>query len=262
MKLLILVIVVIPIILMAGLYYFQERMIFFPQKLDPSYRFSFSGNFVERYFNTGKNVRIHALHFRIKEPTGVIFYLHGNAGSLQGWGSVTEDFTGLQYDVLMIDFRGYGKSSGKISERGLLHDALVIYDSLTKDYAEEKIIIYGRSLGTGMASYVASRNNPGKLILESPYYNLPYAARSYFPWFPSFLIRYRFRSDLYLKNTNCPVFVFHGDRDEVINVKNSHKLKECLKPGDRVFIIPGGHHNDLAQFDEYHEKLNRILNGI
>jgi pimeloyl-ACP methyl ester carboxylesterase len=262
-----LIIFSISIILLIGaflfvLFHFQEKFIFFPQKLDPSFQFSFRESFQERFFLTMENVRIHALHFKVKNPKGLIYYLHGNAGSLQGWGTVAADFTPHHFDVLMIDYRGYGKSNGQISEKTLLHDALVIFDSLTNEYLEDDIIVYGRSLGTGVASYVASQRNPGLLILESPYYNIPDAAKSHFPWFPSALLRFKFRNDLYLKKTRCQVFIFHGSRDEVLDVKGSYKLQPLLKPADRLIIIEGGQHNDLSLFDEYQEQLVKILSGF
>ena len=254
-------IIIIALALLFLIYRFQDKFIFFPQKLDPSFEFTFRESFEERFFQTGDKVRIHALHFKVKEPRGLIYYLHGNAGSLQGWGAVAADFTALNYDVLMIDYRGYGKSNGNIFEKGLLHDVLFIYDLLVREYVEDKILVYGRSLGTGLASYVACNRNPGMLILESPYFNIPDAARSYFPWFPSGLIRYRFRNDVYLKNTRCPVSIFHGSQDEVLDVKGSYKLKPLLKPGDQLIIIEGGHHNDLALFDVYQVHLKKILSG-
>jgi hypothetical protein len=251
--------ILIILIIFAGFYLFQEKLIFFPQKLSQDFRFDFPEPFEERYFNTSENVTIHALHFKVADPSGLIYYFHGNAGSLQGWGTVAGDFTSLGYDVLMIDFRGYGKSRGRISESGLLHDALFIYDSIKDEYREKQIVVYGRSIGTGIATWVASRRNPGLLILESPYYNLPDVAKSHFPWFPSFFIRFRFRNDLFLQKTECPVVIFHGDRDEVINVTGSYKLKPLLKPQDSLIIIEGGHHNDLAFFNEYTKNLNRVL---
>lgn len=250
------------LVIFVMLFGFQDKFIFFPQKLDPSFKFSFRESFKECFFKTAENVHIHALHFKVEDPHGLIYYLHGNAGSLQGWGAVAADFTKYNYDVLMIDYRGYGKSNGRITERALLHDALSIYDSLTKTYVQKDIIVYGRSLGTGLASYVASRRVPGLLILESPYFNIPDAARSYFPWFPSVLIRYKLRNDLYIKKTKCPIYIFHGSRDEVLPIKGSYKLKPLLKPGDQLYLIEGGHHNDLALFIKYRKKLADILSGF
>jgi uncharacterized protein len=259
MKVLIVTIIIIVLVIFTGIYYFQEKLIFFPQKLPPEFRFTFKQSFDERFFEPAEDVRIHALHFKVEDSHGLIYYLHGNAGNLHGWGTVAEDFTDQNYDVLMIDYRGYGKSRGRISESGLLHDVLFIYDAIKDEYAEKNIVVYGRSIGTGMASFVASRRSPGLLILESPYYNLPDAARSYFPWFPSFLIRFRFRNDQYLQKTGCPVYIFHGDRDEVLNVKGSYKLQPLLKSQDSLIIVKGGHHNDLVLFDEYRQNLQRIL---
>jgi fermentation-respiration switch protein FrsA (DUF1100 family) len=195
------------------------------------------------------------------KPKGLIYYFHGNAGSLDGWGQVAHDFTQYDYDVLLIDYRGYGKSNGKQTETGMLKDAEVIYQELLKEYEESKIIIYGRSIGSGVATFVSSKYTPGMLILESPFYNLPDVAKQYFPWFPSALIRFKFRNDKYIQNVECPIYIFHGTRDEVIDVQASHKLKKKLKNGDQLILVEGGHHNDLILFEKYRENLKKILNG-
>ncbi len=252
-------VVIFVIFIFFVLFHIQHRLIFFPQKLNSAFKFSFKAPFEERYFNTEDNVRIHALHFKVKNPRGVIYYMHGNAGSLQGWGEVASEFLVHQYDVLMIDYRGYGKSNGKISEKSLFKDAKVIYDIIKKEYDEQDIVVYGRSIGSGIATYVAAHNHPGLLILESPFYNLPDVARTYFPWFPSKLIRFKFRNDIYIKNVKCPVYIFHGTLDEVIDVKGSYKLKPLLKSTDQLFLIDGGHHNDLTLFDQYQNKIRKIL---
>jgi alpha-beta hydrolase superfamily lysophospholipase len=254
-----LVIASIIILITVFAYLFQQKLIFFPQKLPSDYEFSFNYPFEEHFFDTGDKNRIHALHFKLRNPRGVILYFHGNAGSLLGWGEVATDFLEQGFDVLIQDYRGYGKSTGSISEKALQRDAQLIYNSLRKVYQENEIIIYGRSIGSGVATPLAAGNNPGLLILESPFYNLPDLAGSYFPWFPKSLIRFRFRNDVHIQQVACPVILFHGDQDEVIDVSGSYRLKEKCKEGDRLIIIQGGHHNDLAFFEAYHTGLKEVL---
>src|SRR5918993_5029201 len=105
------------------LYFNQEELIFFPTKLPANYTFSFSSNFEERYIST-TNGKLHGLLFKTgtDKPKGLIFYLHGNAGALDSWGEIADTYTNLNYDVFMLDYRGYGKSEGRISSEKQFHD--------------------------------------------------------------------------------------------------------------------------------------------
>ena len=239
----------------------QEKLIFFPEKIssDLKYEFSFSDNYKEINYKPDKDVLINSLLFKAHNSKGLVFYLHGNAGSLKSWGNVAEDFLKLNYDVLVIDYRGYGKSTGKISEKALYSDSLYIYNRIKKDYKEQNIIIYGRSIGTGIAAYLAAKTSPKLLILESPYFNLSDLIKKYYPIIPEFLIKYKFKTNIYLKEAKCPVKLFHGTEDEVIYYGSSIKLKKLFKDKDMLITIEGGHHNDLSTFEKFHQKLKQIL---
>jgi uncharacterized protein len=237
----------------------QEKMLFHPHKLDPGHRYLFDVPFEEINYQTADKVSINALHFKTPGSRGVVFYLHGNAGALDSWGNVAGAFTSHGYDVLIIDYRGFGKSTGKMSEKGLYSDAQFIYNKLKEKYAEDKIVVYGRSIGTGIASYIAAHNAPGKLILETPYYNLRDLVKSLYPIAPAFLLRYSFKTNEYLPKVKCPVYVFHGTEDEVIYYGSSIKLRKFFKPGDTLFTIQGGRHNNLSAFEDYHNALKQAL---
>ncbi|MFH1052039.1 MAG: alpha/beta fold hydrolase [bacterium] len=239
-------------------YYYQERLIFFPEKLEKDFEFDFDSNFTERNFEIKNGVTINALHFKTKNPKGVIYYHHGNAGSLAGWGEVGEYFLQYGYDALIYDFRGFGKSTGIKSESGFYKDAQFIYNVLKKEYEEKDIVLYGRSLGTGIAAYIASKNNPGSLILESPYYNYIELKKVHFSMIPSFVMRYSFPTNEYIIDIKGPVTLIHGTDDDLIHPDNSRKLKE-IKPDADMYLIEGGHHNDLMGFDQYPEIMEKIL---
>ncbi len=240
-------------------YYFQESQIFFPETLPQEFVFKYENRFEEFNFEPETGVKISALLFQTDDPEGIVYYFHGNAGSLRDWGEVADEFLFLGYDVMIYDYRGYGKSSGKMSEASLYSDGLYLYNEIMKKYPEEKIILYGRSLGTAVAAYIASVKKPFRLILESPFFSGPDIARHYFPWLPSFLLNYKFRNDLYLQKTECPVSIFHGTEDEIIYFGSSIKLEKKFKPGDKLFRIEGGKHNDLQNFEEYQTRLKEIL---
>jgi len=232
---------------------------FYPEKLPANFHYNFSLPFAELNYEPGNDVLINALLFKADHSKGVVFYSHGNAGNLQGWGSVAGEFTSLGFDALIYDYRTFGKSKGKLNEQGLYNDAEYIYNELKKEYSEDQIIVYGRSIGTGIAAHVASRNNPRMLILETPFFSGKDLASHYYPWLPTLLLKYNFRTDLFLPSVKCPVYLFHGTDDEIVYYESSIKLSKLFKKDDKLFTIEGGHHNDLSNFAEYKEKLKEIL---
>ena len=242
-----------------GICFLQNKIIFFPEVLPSEFQFEFHEDFEEIFYETKDGISINALHFKAKSSKGIVFYSHGNAGSLRTWGSIAGDFLSNDYDLLIYDYRSYGKSEGKLSEEKLYEDAETIYGELAKKYNEENIVIYGRSIGTGIASKVAVGKNPGHLVLESPYYNFPDLAKRYFPLIPSRLIKYKLRNDVHIQQVTCPVTLFHGTSDEVIYYGSSLKLEKHLGHRGQLVTIPGGHHNDLPESDVYRRALSEIL---
>ena len=242
------------------LYFFQERLIFFPQKLAIDHAFNFNGDFEEKIFQVDEETTIHALHFFAKNPKGVILYFHGNAGSLDDWGGVADDFVQMNYDVLISDFRGFGKSTGKISETGFYQDAQMLYDILLEKYDASQITIFGRSLGTGVAVDLASGNKAERLILETPFANFADLAQSRFKIFPvKALLKFGFPNKDKIEKVDCPVHILHGTNDQVIPYHHAKELKSVLKSGWTFTTIKLGNHNNLFTFQEYWTKIKAIL---
>jgi len=238
---------------------FQERFIFETEKLPDDFVFQNEYTFEEINYYPDNSTRINALLFRASNSKGIVFYNHGNAGSLQRWMEIADDFLQLNYDLLLYDYRQYGKSEGALSEKALYDDALYIYNELKKDYAENNIIVYGRSLGTGIAAHTASVTSPKRLILETPYYSLIYLIKKMHRWIPKILVKYHFRTDLFLPKVKSPVLIFHGTDDEIVDYEDGLKLKEFFKPGDEFVTIEGGKHSGLRHYDIYREYLEKAL---
>ena len=248
------------IILCGILYFFQEKLIFFPQHLDKNYKFEFGQKFEELNIKATDGKLINGLLFKADSSKGLIFYLHGNAGNLSTWGEVAKTYTGLNYDVFIIDYRSYGKSEGEINgQNQLFEDNQIAYDELKKKYAEDKIIVLGYSIGTGLASKIASTNNPKLLILQAPYYNLTDMMKQRFSFIPTFILKYKFATNEYLKNCKMPVVIFHGNSDEVIYYGSSLKLKEEFKKQDTLITLNGQGHNGMTDNEEYKMELTKIL---
>lgn len=253
------------ILLLAGflviiVYTRQEKMLFFPDKLPKDYTFTFPDEFQEYFINVGKKTSLNGLLFRADSSKGLIFYLHGNAGSIASWGQIAGVYLQNRYDFFILDYRGYGKSQGRISgERQLYSDIQIVFDSLKTIYTEKVIVIMGYSIGTGPAAWLASVNHPEMLVLKAPFFNMADLVHHYLKIMPSFLIKYKFPTDEYITRVKCPVFLFHGNRDEIINVGSSYKLKKLFKPGDRLFILEGQRHNGINDNEIYREELKKIL---
>lgn len=257
-------IVAVYVLAIVLLYAFQRRLIFFPGKLPENFNLKLKANQAEVFLDTPDGERIHALFCRGNRPE-VILYFHGNAGDLNGWKFATEDLTALGYNVFIIDYRGYGKSSGEISEQGFYNDAEAAYRYLleTRDYKPADIIIYGRSIGTGVAVELASRHTPRALILESPYTSLGALANEKLPFFfPSLYIRYSFNSLKKIGAIPCPVILLHGTKDELIPVAHSQKLMKSITGEKKLFLIEGGGHNDLNAFEGYKKFLHYLATGL
>ncbi len=242
-------------------YFFQHFFFFRPEILPKQFEYRYPFPFDEVNFEMEDGGQINALHFRVPNARGVVFYLKGNSRSLKGWGKFARDFISKGYDFFMIDYRGFGKSSGRRTENTLYNDAQTVYKWLRSHYPEDKIIIYGRSLGSGIAARIASWNDPRMLILDSPYFSFLYHIRRYAFILPlRWILRYQLRTDRFLRNISCPVFIIHGDHDRLIPYRQSVMLKK-LAP-ERITLIPveGAHHNNLPEFADYHEHLYDILN--
>lgn len=249
------------IILCVFFYFFQEKLIFYPKKLNENYTFSFNQDFEEINLKTEDGTILSGLLFKGTESKGLIFYLHGNAGALDSWGQIAPYYTDLGYDIFFLDYRGFGKSGGTIkSQMQLFDDAQRAYNEMKEQHDEDNIIIIGFSIGTGIASKIASENKPHMLILEAPYYSLTNLIQDICPIIPSFAIKYKLENYNYISQCKMPVIIFHGDKDIIIDHKNSDKLKTVLKGTDTIITLRGEGHNTITENKEYQKEISEILN--
>lgn len=248
-------------LLITALYIFQEKLIFLPSDLPTDYAYSFESPFEEIFLNAEDGARLNAVYFEVENPKGVLLYFHGNAGNLARWGEITNFFKQFDYNILVMDYRTYGKSTGTLSEKALFDDAQLFYAYLKKSWPENQIVVYGRSLGTSIATYIASENTPKKLILESPFYNMSELANSRYPFLPTkYLLKYNFNTNDFMEHVRCPVMILHGSNDDIVPFESGQKLSKLLPPGQLEFIlIPEGSHNNLVTFSEYQLAIQHFL---
>jgi len=248
------------VVICALLFFFQEKLIFFPEKLDKSFKFPFDQRFEEMYVKMKDGKVLHGLLFKADSSKGLIFYLHGNAGSLRSWGDVAKRYTDLNYDVFLIDYRGFGKSESSVSSQSQLFDDIQhVYSEIKKRYSENHIVVLGYSIGTGPAAKLACTNNPRLLILQAPYYSLKDLMKHHYQIIPTFLLKYKFETNTYIKHCTTPIVIFHGDRDEVVSYNSSIKLKESLKKTDTLITLRGQGHNDITNNPQYISAIDKIL---
>ena len=255
--------IIVIVILAIGIliYFFQHKFFFQPEKLPDDFKFAYE-NLVaeEKTVIPEEGAKINYLHFKVDSPKGVVIYLKGNTKSIKGWGKFAIDFTRLQYDVVMMDYRGFGKSSGKRNVASMKRDSQYIYDLVKEMFSEDKIYVYGRSLGTGFAARLAAKNNPRMLILTSPIFSLEKTIHRYLPFMPAKpFLRYNIPTYHYLKNVRCPIKILHGTEDNLVPIKTAIELSQINPKLTRLYVILGAGHIDIHQFEEYHRAMEEIF---
>lgn len=247
------------IALCGMVFLFQERLIFFPERDPPGTPYDFSVP-AEEVWVPVAGANLHALWFRSAAPQGVILYFHGNAGSLRSWGGVAPNLVAYGYDLLIADYRGYGQSTGRINSEAQLHaDAAAVYAWAVERYPEEQIILYGRSLGSSLATRLAAEHHPRMLILESPFYSLAAIARRQFPWAPLFLLKYPLRTHTWIGQVRSPVVIIHGTNDTIVPFSDGKRLASVVTAPLQFHAVAGGGHNNLLEFAAYHEAIRQAL---
>ena len=246
---------------LMGIYSFQHTLVFQGKPLEKSYSFHFDQAYEELIIPTHDGLSLHALLFTAGVPSrGLILYFHGNGDNLQRWGKYAADFTTLGYDILMVDYRGYGKSEGTPSEASLYQDALTVHHWARAHLNFGRLIIYGRSLGSAVASFLATRVAADLLVLETPFAEIKDA----FYWMMRpltyiFPIKFQFSNLALLPDVACRKVIFHGTADWVVPLASAKKLKPLLSSSDRFVVVEGAGHRNLRQFRAYHEALAQAL---
>lgn len=246
---------------MAYLYCNQEKFYFHPKTLNSNYQYQFNIPFEEYDIKVDDHNTLNTLLFKSKTSKGVILYLHGNAGALHEWGLRAPIYTDNSYDVLFVDYRGFGKNKNIIKSEDMLHeDMQVVYNFLKTKYSENQITILGFSIGTGLAAKLAANNSPKQLILEAPYYSFESLINSIAPMVPSFLINYKIETYKFIKNVTCPVTIFHGKDDQLITPNENGVKLSTLIPNIKLHLIDKCHHNGIYKTEYYQNELKTILN--
>jgi len=240
---------------LGALYFKQERLIFPGRPLPADFQFQFDQRFEEVRIPV-PGATLHALHFIQEQPRGLVFFLHGNVGNLQTWTTGMDFYRRVNYDLFIIDYRGYGKSTGRIeSEAQLDADVRAAWDAIAPRYRGKPIVIYGRSLGTGLAAKLASEVDAQLLILVSPYSSLAASAREAYPLAPEWLLKYPLRTDQVIGSVKMPIVLIHGSEDRKIAVEHSQRLAALAHAPVELIVVDGAGHDDIHRFPAYLDSL-------
>jgi pimeloyl-ACP methyl ester carboxylesterase len=245
-----------------AIYTLQDLVMFRPVQVKRNEKYNFTEPYREINIPINRETTLNLIQFITNDslPRGVVLYLHGNKRNIARYAEYAPYFTKHGYEVWMIDYPGFGKSTGDFSEQKLYECAEQLYKLAHRRFSADSIIIYGKSLGTGIAAQLASLHNCRQLILETPYYDIPSTVRRYLFIYPvDWLIHYKIPTWQYLQKVEVPVTIFHGTLDGIIAYRNAARLKGVLKQKDEFITIENGSHNDLYNFPETIQKLDSLL---
>ena len=230
------------------LYFQQEAILFHPTKLSADYQYDFDVEFEEKVIIGGDGTKLSGVLFKANNSKGLVFYLHGNAGDITRCVNAAKTYTNINYDCFVLDYRGFGKSEGKIiSQNQFYSDVEIAYDSLCKYYEEQNIIIVGYSIGTGPAAMLASKSNAKHLILLAPYYSMLDMMNNKYPLVPGYFLEYKLKTYEFIPKVKFPISIFHGDADEIIYYGSSVKLREHFSSKDELISLSGQKHGGMNE---------------
>ena len=240
------------------IFFLQEKISFISKRLTSDHQLQFDNKFEELMIPANDGIKLNGALFKADTSNGLIFFLHGSGGNIERYRKSVPKYLSLNYDVFLLDYRGYGKSEGKIkNEKQFFEDVRTAYSFMKTKYKEDNIVIIGFSLGTTLSSMLASENKPRLLVLEGPGYSLIERSKSKLPYLPVSLIsKYKFENYMYLKNVKVPVIIYFGSNDDL---SGDVRLKQCLKVGDKFIMLEGEGHNDFALNNQYINELSELL---
>ena len=252
--------------LLAFLWWKQESLMFYPVPLPAHHRLAQDPDVHERTVRV-EGAQLSVLHLKLPDPKGVVFFLHGNAGNLAGWFSNADFYRQANFDLVMPDYRGFGKSTGHISSaRQLRADVRAVWDAVADQYRGKRVVLYGRSLGSGLAADLAEQLSaegraPDLTVLVSPYSSIRELTAEFYPWVPGALVRYPLDTASHLPRIAGDVLLVHGEQDTLIGAHHARRLQQ-LRPSARLLLLPGAGHNDIHEAPRYRQEFRQALTSL
>ena len=258
-------IIIAVLFLLGYLRYFEYKSLYFPME-DLEYTpADISLSYSDEYITTGDGMKLNAWLIPAKDSRFTLLFCHGNGGNISHRINKIEILNSLGVSVFIFDYRGYGRSTGRPSERGLYKDALAAYEYLVseKKISPDRIILYGESLGGAVATHLALERPVEALITESAFTSTPDIARELYPFFPTFFISSRFDTLAKIKDIRVPKLIMHAKEDDIVPFNHSVRLFNASSEPKRHVVLEGSH-NDSHQDsrDIYLSEIQGFLKGL
>jgi len=256
-------------VLAVVLFFYQPNLLYFPDM--PSREiYATPGDigldFEPLTLTTRDDEQLDAWFIPANDARGVVLFCHGNAGNISHRLDSIQQFHELGLSILIFDYRGYGQSSGRPTEKGTYRDGDAAWHYLVEQRGipPEQIILFGRSLGASIAAELATRQNAAGVILESAMTSVPDVAARFYPWLPvRWLSRYQYDTRKKLANIHGPVLIVHSRDDEIISYSNGERLFEAANEPKQFLQLRGGHNDGfLVSGKDYIHGLDSFLGNV
>jgi len=235
--------------LAALMYVAQRGLMYFPEGFRTEPADAGLPEAAEVLLDTADGARVIVWHIPPRDGRPVWLYFHGNGGALRYRVDRFRQLTAQGEGLVALSYRGYAGSTGRPSEAGLIADARAAYDFAAKRYGAERILLWGESLGSGVALALAAERPVARIVLEAPFVSAVDIAAGVYPFLPvRLLMKDQFRSDLRVAKVTAPVLVMHGDRDEVVPISSGQRLYKLITSPKRFVRLAGGGHENLGSF--------------
>ena len=256
----------IYVLIVLLVFFFQSKLIFFPDKNLIATPDNYGLKYEEVNFNTSDNLRLHGWYIPADSAQYTLIFCHGNAGNISNRLESIKQFHDLGLNIFIFDYRSYGKSAGSISEQGTYLDAEAAWNYLINDknINPENIVIFGRSLGAAIACQLASQQKPVALIMESAFQSVPDLAAQIYPFLPvRWLSKFEYNNIENINKINCPVLFIHSRQDDIIPFSHGEKLFEVAN-SPKQFLEIHGSHNDgfLVSSQKYMAGIKYFLSQL
>jgi hypothetical protein len=262
LKAIVIFIVSLYVIAAVAMYAAQRRFMYFPDPVRTSPVVAGLSGVSEIVIPTPDGEKLVAWYGAARPGQPTLLYLHGNGGSLALRSETMRKYLEHGRGMLMLAYRGFSGSTGSPSEAANVADAKLAYDRLTSmGVKPNDIILYGESLGSGVAIQVAKEKTVEGLILDAPYTSILELASAQFPWLPvSLLLKDRYESIKYIRDIHAPIFILHGDADEIVPVEMGRRLFAAANEPKEIKIIRGGGHviHDGPSFEYVNRWIDRL----
>jgi len=233
-------------------WYVEQASVFYPVKELAATPDRIGLDFEDVFFSTGDNVKVHGWLVKHPNAKSVLLFFHGNAGNIGDRLDKIKLFHDIGLDVLIVDYRGYGRSEGRPTEKGIYLDAVAAYDHLRKraDTKDKNIILYGASLGGAVAVDLATKRDVSCLIADSTFSSATDIAKRLYPFIPSFLIRTKMDSLGKIKALTLPKLFIHSKEDSIVPFTLGKRLFDAAPPPKEMFEIMGDHNDGFYQNED------------